>query len=167
MNRYVIAEATFRPGTVTPGTDFVWTFATGATIENVTMRKWLQPGNRANDAVTLLDARLLCNFADGFVYKAQAEPDPFGYPGCSVWMGGNVGGNPLVAPPDFVNVAFPTLNEWYPVNMVLPRYNPNLSGAFRGIFSGNTSFLTHSVSSSFLGAVVKFSFQFRLQTAIW
>ncbi len=167
MNRYVLAEATFRPGTVTSGTDFTWTFTSGTTIENVLLRKWLQPGNRINDAVNLVEARLLCNFADGFVYKAQVEPDPLGYPGCSVWMGDTVNADPLQTPADFVNIAFPTLNEWYAVNMPLPRYNPQLSGAFRGVFAGNTKWLTNSVNPDFDGSLVKFSFQFRLQTAIW
>ncbi len=167
MSRYITLGKTYYPGNVVSGTDFVWYLVGKDLIDEYILFSDPNANRRWDDAPILTEARLWCNFADGLVYKGDTDGDPFFVPSVALWMGDIFGGNPNVAPTSKIQIHFHTLNEWYPVNMAVPRNNPSFAHPdIRAWFLCNTKFLTNSINPVFNGQPLKFSFQFRFQTAL-
>lgn len=117
-------------------------------------------GLQGKDNAVWLDAvRLYSNFADGLVPVAAVPPQLV----IHFWHGGNR----LINPDKSIAFSTEILNEWFPVEMPLPR-DPETVLGYGGVtagFVGNLKFRTDSISTDFNGAIPRFEIQCRVKSA--
>lgn len=114
-----------------------------------------------NDAPILESARILCNFADGFVWTS----------GCTATFGlwhGNVH-VPFGVPSSYLSYTPRTLNEWNTFEMPLPRDAATV-GSYGGVSLigiGAFVFNIAGISDDFDGAEVLMRLQLQFRSALW
>lgn len=152
----------------TSAATYTMSFGPGGTglVHNLT--EWTLSGPQSayglgaeNDAPTVDSVRLLCNFADGMVWKPGNNAS-FG-----LWQGAS--STVEDAPSSLIVYAPKTLNEWTPVNMPLPRdpETVQIYGGCAALAFGNLAFNIAGISDDFNGAEVYFTLQILLKTALW
>jgi len=166
--RTYIAEYNFQglPALDTSAATYSFSFGAGlsGTLNDTSIRKI--PGTYSglgaeNDAPILESVRLLCNFADGFVWTS-ATTAVF-----QLWHG-NAAVFPVIPPAGIVYNPR-TLNEWNTVEMPLPRDAASVQ-AFGGCsFAAVGAFVFNvaGISDDFDGAEVLLRLQCQFRAATW
>jgi len=116
-------------------------------------------GPRSDDDAPILEAvRLVSNLADGFVWTPTCGT------GFAFWMG--TAGQPI--PASFIETRLQTFNEWYSVDMPLPR-DPAMVAPAAVMMNGNLEFHfdIRGINPVFNGLKPTFTVQARLKTALW
>jgi len=122
-----------------------------------------KPGATEDDAPFVNSIRLLCNFADGFLWKPVVNQASF-----AIWAGNFV--VPPTAANHFIYYKPQTFNEWTAVDMPLPRLVPDTMGVYGSVSMlamGDFLFSTKGINSVFDGEPVTMRLQVHLTTAIW
>lgn len=149
-------------GALTVGTNYVLSFGVFSSFKLNLAPLYKSPSGLAtvgkNDAIWLDSMRIYCNFADGLVPTSTGPDMPI-----ALWHG-----NSRVTPPaNTIGFTTRILNEWFPVEMPVPRDESTIAvygGLAVGIF-GSMEYYTHSIESAFNGEVPFFEIQCRIKAA--
>ena len=147
---------------LTAGTDFVLNAPAWAPIALNLDTVIKTPSGLAtigkDDAIYLDAVRIYCNFADGLVPANYGTQLPV-----ILWHGGT---RPT-PPPESVSITTQILNEWFPVEMQIPRDETTVAlyGGIMAGFFGAMTWHTDSISSDFDGKIPFFEIQCRIKSA--